>query len=221
VTALLAWAVLLPAATIVFEGAPTGVNDGKDYVLPYQVSIDGAMQLVDCIDFADSVSLNDTYVASVLTLEQAATSGFFSTGGGVGGYERVAWLSAQSYSGDAQQIGLQYAIWNVFGSAAQTADAVMYENAADEAAAGGYAGFDFSTFRFIQQAGAVSGQSGTEQAFVFSTPNSPASPFNQQNAPEPVTIWLLGVASGFVGLYAYSRGAWCCKPFAGRAKRAG
>src|SRR5665213_343830 len=137
---------------IVFKGTPTGVNDGVDYVLPYQLTINGTPQRVDCFDIMDSVQVNDTWNADLLTVGQAAVSGFFSDSDQVAKYERIAWLSSRSYGPSDQQIGLQYAIWSVFGTSPQTTAAVAYENAADSAAGSGYTGFDFSSYRFIEQA---------------------------------------------------------------------
>ena len=206
VALLFVCAVAASASTIVFEGAPTGVNDGADYVLPYQVSIDGTTQLVDCFDMFDNVNLNDTWTASLLNINQAATSDFFSDSNNLAQYERVAWLAAQSYSTTDQQIGLQYAIWSVFGTAPQTAAAISYEAAADSAAANNYAGFDFDSSRFIQQVGAVAGAPGTEQAFVFQ--QSSGGLFEGEGepvAPEPGTIWMLAGALAFAGVAAYRK----------------
>jgi hypothetical protein len=181
---ILALAAIGNGATIEFMGAPTGVNDGIDYVLPYQVTIDGMLQDVACFDSLDSVGPGDIWQANVLDLSDAAASGFFADGS-LASYERVAWLSAQPYSDVLEQIGLQYAIWNVFDSVTRTTAAEeSYSSAADAAAANNYAGFDFGVFRFIQEIGATAGASGTEQAFVFDPPPS--------SGPEPSTVILFG-----------------------------
>ncbi len=172
--AALANATPVPPSQIQFVGAPTGVNDGQFYVLPYQIRIDGNLTLVTCYDSLDEVSPGDTWQANLLNVSDAANFGYFS--GKINSlslYERIAWLSSRTYSNVSQQIGLQHAIWNVFGSAAMTADATTYANAADTEAAGGYSGFSFSTFRFIEQVGGVPGSQGTKQAFVFRQPLAP------------------------------------------------
>src|SRR5665213_4274713 len=192
--------------TIAFQGAPTGVNDGVDYVLPYQLTINGTPQLVDCFDILDSVQVGDTWNASLLTADQAAVSGFFSGSDQMAKYERIAWLSSQSYGPSDQQIGLQYAIWNVFGTAPQTTAAVAYENAADSAASSGYTEFDFSSYRFIEQMGAVSGTPGTEQAFVYSDPSLATGAITGSlGAPEPATIAMLGGGLLLLALAARKR----------------
>jgi hypothetical protein len=159
------------ASTIQFIGTPTGVNDGSFFVLPYEVTIDGVPQLVTCYDLVDEASSGQVWQADLLTLNQAAVFGYFSgSAQSLANYERVAWLDTQTYNTTTEQIGLQYAIWNVFGTAPQTTESLAYEAAATAAAAGGYAGFDFSGFRFIEVPGGVPGQPGTVQALVYNSP---------------------------------------------------
>jgi hypothetical protein len=186
------------ADTIEFLGAPTGVNDGKYYVTPYEISIDGVDQLVTCYDTFDDVTVGETWDADLLTLQQAAASGFFSSDpDALAGYERIAWLDAQSYQNAAEQIGLQYAIWSVFGTAPTTAESLTYEADADAAAGSGYQGFSFSEVRFVEQVDGVPGQQGTAQAFVYWDPPPATS-----SAPEPGT-WALILSALLFGA-AYS-----------------
>ena len=182
--------VLANADIIQYVGAPTGINDGSYYVLPYEVTIDDARQLVVCYDIYDEVTSGDVWQAELLNLDQAASSGFFPIpAGALADYQKVAWLDAQTYSTPAQQIGLQYAIWDVFGTYGSTPESLAYTAAADAEAAVGYAGFSFNGVRFIQQVSASAGQGGTEQAFVFWEAQS-----NETGAlPEPGTILLFGL----------------------------
>ena len=185
------------AATIQFVGAPTGVNDGSYYVMPYQITIDGSTQDVTCYDFLDDVNYGDTWQANILDVADAANSGFFAHGS-LATYERIAWLSAQTYTDSAEQVGLQYAIWDVFSSTnLSNPDAVIYEQAADAAAADNYAGFNFSGFEFIQEIGAEAGASGTKQAFVYQSTVNAAIAFLSPSSPTPepgtVTLFVLGI----------------------------
>jgi hypothetical protein len=187
---------LAQAETIQFIGPTTTVNDGSSYVLPYEISINGVSQIVVCFDSLDDVYDGDTWTSSILNLGAAAASGFFpGVSNALADYEKVAWLFAQTYNNADQQIGLQYAIWSVFGSAPQTADSLAYLAAANTAAASGYEGFDFSGFMFIQQPGAVAGSPGVEQAFVF---NSTAAFDSGDVAADPEPATLLLFASGLV-----------------------
>ncbi len=168
---LLTLAGAASAATIVFKGTPTGVSDGTYNVLPYQITINGNLQLVACYDIYDEVSVGDTWTANLLSVTQAATTGYFDAKPNpLAGYEKIAWLSVQSYSNTDEQIGLQHAIWNVFGSASVTPATTVYNDEANAAAAGGYAGFDFSSFVFIEEVDARPGVAGTKQAFVTQLP---------------------------------------------------
>ncbi len=195
---ILALASIGGATTITFVGAPTGVNDGSFYVLPYQLMIGGGTQDVTCYDFLDEVGTGDVWQANVLDIADAATSGFFP-GASLASYERIAWLSAQTYTDTAEQIGLQYAIWDVFDSSSPTStDAGIYEAAADTAAAGNYANFSFSRFEFIQEIGATAGESGTEQAFVYQVAGvfGNASPIPE---PETITLFVAGIVLMIAG----------------------
>jgi hypothetical protein len=206
-SALLATAAgLANADSIQFIGAPTGVNDGAYYDLPYQISINGVNELVTCYDLFDDVNSGDRWQANLLTLSQAAASGFFSTDqGALARYEEIAWLDAQSYQNTTQQIGLQYAIWNVFGTYATTAASQSYVTQANAAAASGYQGFSFNNVRFIEQIGGVAGKPGTEQAFVYWETPATQSESTGRATPEPATVWLFLASLLLVGLISLRR----------------
>jgi PEP-CTERM motif len=104
----------------------------------------------------------------------------------------VAWLSVQTYSNTDEEIALQHAIWNVFGSVSATPSPEYdaYVNAANAAAVGGYLNFDFSGFVFVEQVGGYPGSTPpSEQAFVFTT--TPPTITTAAPTPEPGTISLL------------------------------
>jgi hypothetical protein len=192
------------ADNIQFVGAPTGVNDGHDYVLPYEIAINGVDELVTCYDIFDDVSVGDKWKANLLSLSQASATGFFSTDqGALAGYEEIAWLDVQTYANTAQQIGLQYAIWNIFGTAPTTAASLAYAAQAKAAAASGYQGFSFNNVRFIEQIGGVAGKNGTEQAFVYWETPAAAGSNTSLATPEPATFYL--VLLGLVSMVALRR----------------
>ena len=190
------------ADVIQFEGAPAGINDGQYYVTPYEITINGVDALVTCYDTFDGVNIGDTWDANLLTLGEAAASGFFTSDpNALARYEEVAWLEAQTYQNVAQEIGLQYAIWSVFGTARHPASQA-YDAAANAAAATGYQGFSFNNVFFIEEAGGVSGQAGTEQAFVYWDATVPSHSNSFSAAPEPGSWMLLIAAIGFAAVRA-------------------
>jgi hypothetical protein len=161
-------AAQLHASTV--EITLTGVgpaNDGTDFVLPYQLTINGTTQiLADCYDFFDSVTIGQSWQAFVLTLPQIATTGQFrSNPNALTDYEDVAWLSAQSATTELEQVDLQHDIWNVFdpGKFSPTAGMSAYLAAMANA---DFSTYDFNSFTFLEGVGNTDG--GTPvQAFVY------------------------------------------------------
>jgi len=196
---------------VTFNGAHgTAVFDPYgNVVTPYEVVInDGSgpvVQLVTCYDNMDEIAPNDPpppldYYEYSLT--DVLTGGMFSGfANAADGYMSVAWLSAKTYSDEAQQVGLQYAIWDVFGSVdlsglGSSADPLSaryaydsYEAQLTPMLASHFASVDFSDTVFLEpQTGAV-GAAGTTQPFVFAiTPGGG----NQNATPEPGTIVMIG-----------------------------
>jgi hypothetical protein len=197
-------------ATVTFVGTPTGVNDGVFAVLPYEVTIDTGSgpvsQFVTCYDTLDEVGYGDVWSTDLLSLNEASTSGFFSTltiAQAQLGYQEVAWLNSQTYANADQQIALQHAIWNVFGTAPANQNSNQdsyyadYESALAIQVGAGFDGFDFGNFVFIQKLGDTAG-GGTKQAFVYEAiPGTPNS-----ITPEPGT-WAMIV--GGLSLVVLSR----------------
>jgi hypothetical protein len=195
-------------ATVTFVGTPTGVNDGVFNVTPYEITIDTGSgpvsQLVTCYDTLDEVGYGDVWVTNLLSLAEVSTTGYFSSlPDALADYEEVAWLSSQGYANTDQQVALQHAIWNVFGSApanqnpAQDSYLAAYQSGVAAAALGGYSNFDFSDFVFIEKLGDAPGQPGTKQAFIY-TGIQP----NLSQTPEPGT-WVM--IAGGLALVVVSR----------------
>ena len=139
-----------------YVNAPTGANDGSDYVLPYLITVDGTATSAICYDTFDTISSGQTWYANELTLDQAAASGFFGAASDTYlKYEEVAWLSLQTYASAADQIDLQHNIWNVFGHAADGQPYTIQQGAGSYSAAlanaitDGFAGVDVSRVAFL------------------------------------------------------------------------
>jgi hypothetical protein len=173
--------------TVTFVGTPTGVNDGADYVMPYQLNINGVLTNATCYDIFDTVTGGQSWTANELTLTQAAATGQF--GGGANsltGYKEVGFLSQQATNSPQNQIDLQHDIWNVFAAGTYTVTTGM-QHYLDLLATPAYANFDFSSFLFLEDVK----RTGQAQAFVIDPPTA---------SPEPGTIVLMGAGALLIGI---------------------
>jgi len=184
-------------ATVTFDGPATGVNNGTDYVLPYDLTVDGQPVLADCYDFFDQISTGETWQANEDTLAQADATGMFA--GNLTGYEMVGVMSTMSAPTPQSQIDLQEAMWNVFDPGAFVVTAGM---AADNAtAAGEIAGFNFSVVRYLEPVLPPSGGVKADvavappQPFVFDVPKK------LEFTPEPWSAVLMGLGLVVVGVW--------------------
>jgi hypothetical protein len=216
----IAFVALISAEALVFADSVTvtlvgagPANDTFDYVLPYQLTIDGQGPYdADCYDFFDDVNLGQSWQANELTLNQAATSGAFSgtSGHGVGSdaladYEEVAWLSAQATPTLQSQVDLQHTIWNVFDPGAFAVTTGMQQILGNLAAAqaSNSDGFSFAEFLFLEATTGSPGDGAFPQAFILDTGGNTSNV--NPVAPEPGTVVLLGIG---VALIAISRRSW-------------
>jgi hypothetical protein len=189
-----------PIVNVQFVGPGTTVADPNGVaVTPYVVTIDGVQQVVTCYDLHDDIQKNDTWQAYEYTLDEAIASGMFSSGtwgDPTVGYKSVGWLSAQTYSNAAEEVGLQYAIWDVFAnvntsllSTAQYNAYHQYELDLGTQVTNHFASFDFSHTTYLEPTTGAVGATGTKQAFVFAiTPGGG----NQTSTPEPGTMVMIG-----------------------------
>lgn len=173
--------------SITFVGTPTGVNDGVNYVMPYQLNINGVSTNATCYDIFDTVTGGQNWTANALNLAQAAATGQFSGGANsLLGYKEVAFLAQQTTNSAQNQIDLQHDIWNVFAADTYTVTTGMqqYLNLLVTPA---YANFDFSKVLFLEDVK----QAGGVQAFVIDPPTA---------SPEPGTVVLMGAGALLVGI---------------------
>jgi hypothetical protein len=173
--------------SITFVGAPTGVNDGVDYVMPYQLDINGILTDATCYDIFDSVVGGQSWTANALTLNQAAATGQFSGGANsLSGYEEVGFLSLQTTNSPQNQVDLQHDIWNVFATGTYSVTTGM-QHYLDLLATPAYANFDFNRVLFLEDVN----RTGRAQAFVIDPPTA---------SPEPGTIVLIGAGALLIGV---------------------
>jgi hypothetical protein len=177
------------------------VNDGSDYVLPYELTINGLIVNADCYDFFDQIEPGQTWQANELTLSEAASYGQFSgLIDALTDYEEVGWLSSQATPTAQDQIDLQHAIWNVFDPAVVVPDD-MFLNGVLAAEAGGISGFDFDNTEFLE---AVPVDGTRAQAFVLQAPNIIGTGINNgqdpTSSPEPGAALLVSIGLGLIGI---------------------
>jgi hypothetical protein len=174
---------------VTFLGADTGVNNGTDYVLPYQLNVNGAVVNATCYDIFDGVSTGQTWQANELTVSQAATSGQFSGPNALAGYEEVAFLSQQATNFAQDQIDLQEDIWNVFAPGSFKVITPGMQAYLDRLNTQAFTNFNFDSIRFLEDAYPT--DSSRVQAFVINNPTA---------TPEPGTVMLLGTGLLLVGI---------------------
>ena len=173
--------------SVTFLGTDTGVNNGTDFVLPYQLSIDGITTDATCYDIFDDVNPGQTWIANVWTTPQAILEGQFSGEPNASvGYDEIAFLSQQATHSAQDQIDLQEDIWNVFGGSQYPVTAGM-QSYLDLLNTAAYANFNFSSVEFLEDADQGNGRA---QAFVVSS-SSPGLEIGAPT-PEPGTMALLG-----------------------------
>jgi hypothetical protein len=175
------------SVSVTFVDAPTGVNNGPDYVMPYLLSVNGIQTDATCYDIFDDVKDGESWTANELTVSEAAASGQFSKdANALQGYEDVGFLSEQTVSSPQNQIDLQEAIWNVFapGTYAVTTGMQAYLSLLTTS---GFTNFDFSTVLFLEDTNQGTGRA---QAFVIDPPG----------VPEPSTLAMMVGGALLIGL---------------------
>ncbi len=172
--------------SVTFLGADTGVNNGTDFALPYQLLVDGITTDATCYDMFDSVSLGQTWIANVWTTPQAILEGQFSgEPNAAAGYDEIAFLSQQTTNSPQDQIDLQEDIWNVFGGNQfpVTPGMQSYLDLLNTAA---YANFNFASVEFLKDA-----DQGAARAQAFVVSSSSPGLHSLTPTPEPGTMALL------------------------------
>lgn len=205
IPALLFAGSILTANSLTVQLTGVGASDGSYFVLPYELSIDGVETSAICYDFHDEISMNQTWTATELTLQEAMTEGQFSSlSNALAGYEQVAWLSSLQFTETlttADQIDLQHAIWNVFSPGAYTLPDDSFLDSVQANEAGGMAALNYNSYQFLE---AISGNGILAQSFVLYTPagNNNGNP---GSAPEPGSTALLMIGLALIGISGVSR----------------
>jgi hypothetical protein len=167
--------------SVTFSGV-SGVSDGADYVLPYELIVDGKSVPATCYDLFTNVSVGQSWMANLWTLDEAVEFGKFS---GVTAplfrYEMAGILSTLPAPTDQDKIELQHAVWNMFSSSFSMTSPMQADIFV---AASQLSTFNFNSVRFLE------GVEGADvQAFIVDAA-----------APEPVSWVLIGAGLAGLGL---------------------
>jgi hypothetical protein len=180
--------------SVTFLGTDTGVNNGADYVLPYQLSLDGITTDAACYDIFDDVNPGQSWIANVWTTPEAIAQGQFSgEPNAATGYNEIAFLSQQTTSSSQDQIDLQEDIWNVFGGNRYTVTPGM-QNYLDLLSTSAYTNFNFGSVAFLED---VNQSAGRVQAFVVSS----STPGLEVLVPSPEPGTMTFLAGGLLLLF--------------------
>ena len=150
--------------SVTFLGTDTGVNNGTDYVLPYQLSIDGITTDATCYDIFDDVNPGQTWIANVWTTPEAILEGQFSgEPNAAAGYDEIAFLSQQATTRPRTR-SICRRISGTFRreSVSRYRGHAKLPGSAEHAA---YTNFNFSSVEFLEDADQDDGRA---QAFVVS-----------------------------------------------------
>ena len=173
--------------------AVNGLNDGQFYVSPYTVTIGDKAYQAFCYDYADEVTVGQTWSAALYSYNDLSNAYFSDESNYQLRYEAAAWLSTQFQSQpQSEWINLQYALWGLFdGNAPSNAGSDAWLTAAAHAAPG----FDASSYIAVDGFRDDSGY--RPQGFLIDPPPSAT--------PEPASIALLGLGLGALGLIGRRR----------------
>lgn len=173
-------------------GGPTGTGV---YYYPYQLTVNGASVTVACDDYADDVSLGESWNASVNTFADLSHTLFYNNGAGVSLYRQAAWLFTQFQPTppltNNVNAAINYAIWDLFDGSApgfNTSNPGSNTSSAywlSQAAAQNLAGFNFSDFVIYTPVSGWPSNDGQPQEYIG-------------EVPEPGTVFLF--LTGLLGL---------------------
>ncbi len=148
-------------------------------------SVNGTPITMVCDDFSHSVSVGQSWLATVSTYADLSAARFAHLPGAITKYQQAAWLFDQFALHPAATGDIQFAIWSLFTPATPTTAGVL--SWLDLARQQNLSNFDFSGFRVFTP---LDSSSSSPQEFIAKIPGAPV--------PEPATLALLG--GGLAGL---------------------
>lgn len=177
-------------------------NDGANYVLPYELSINGVDTEAICYDFTHEIWQNEMWLANELTLGEAQAGGEFSGSNYQStGYQEVAWLASYFFTTPAlttaDQVDLQHAIWDVFDPGEFALPNDSFLNSVWAAESSGMADLNYADYVFLE---AIPSADTVAQSFVIYEPIGSGGGGQQELAPEPANLVLAAIGIVLIGL---------------------
>jgi len=171
-------------------------GDGWPSGYPYYANINGGAQIdVMCDDYVHGGNPGDKWQANVTNLASGDLSltRFNQLPGALTLYEEAGWLLIETQVQQKNQWGdMNYAVWHIFDPAYQLgAGGQMWLNAAEQEAAGGFQGVDFSKVDILTPVDQYNQDPASPQELLTLAGTGGTT-------PEPSTLILLG--TGLVGV---------------------
>ncbi len=157
-----------------------GVQAFGYYVSPYYGTLDGTPVIFFCDDFANEVTIGQSWLAKASTItpgSDLSQTRYGKTEDAIALYEQAAWLTAQFDTEPKSQYGdLQASIWQIFDANAPEPSTKIWINRAKDS----YTSMSYANYRVITNTGPVKA-TGQVQEFIM-----------RESVPEPAAFVLFG-----------------------------
>ena len=177
VAACLATAIPAPASPL--HATFTGVNGVEAFgfsVSPYFGTLDGASITFFCDDFANEVTIGQSWLANSSTITPGSNlsqTRYGKTKDAISLYEQAAWLTAQFDTEPTSEYGdLQASIWQIFDLNAPEPSTKVWLNRAKDS----YTAMSYAAFRVVTNTGPMKA-TGQVRSLSSGIPSPSPPPF--------------------------------------------